>query len=168
MNQKNEVQYAIQLNNRGFLPGPNICACGNNTFTIQRDSNYKTSNAIFRCKNNKCKKRYQIRYNSFFEPFPKIKLKNISEIIKCFICREMSAPAIEAFLKNTYSIEINIITIRNILNEIRKIFYRYYIIEYQSNLLGERDANNNFSFDESLFTHNLKGEQIWVIGCLNN
>ena len=80
----------------------------------------------------------------------------------------MNSPAIEAFLKNTYSIEINIITIRNILNEIRKIFYRYYIIEYQSNLLGERDANNNFSIDESLFTHNLKGEQIWVIGCVNN
>ena len=80
----------------------------------------------------------------------------------------MNSPVIEAFLKNTYSIEINIITIGNILNEIRKIFCRYYIIEYHSNLLGERDANNNFSIDESLFTHNLKGEQILAIGCVNS
>ena len=34
--------------------------------------------------------------------------------------------------------------------------------------MSERDADNIFSIDESLFTHNLKGEQVWVIGCVNN
>jgi hypothetical protein len=64
----------------------------------------------------------------------------------------MNAPAIEALLKTNYAVEINIITIRDILKEIRKVFYRYYYIDYQSCILGEKNHNQNFSFDELLFT----------------
>jgi len=123
MFQNDELHYVIELNSRGFLPSPETCACGNKTFYIQEDSYYVTSNCIFRCKNKNCRKRYQIRCNSFFKYFPKIKLRIISEIIKAFICREMNAPSIVNFLKSNYNIDINIVTVRDILNEIRKVFY---------------------------------------------
>ena len=96
---------------------------GNKTFYIQEDSNYVTSNAKVRCKNKNCRKRYQIRCNSFFKYFPKIKLRIISEIIKSFICREMNAPSIINFLKSNYNIDVGIVTVRDILNEIRKYFF---------------------------------------------
>ena len=80
----------------------------------------------------------------------------------------MNAPSIVNFLKSNYNIDINIVTVRDILNEIRKVFYRYYFIEYQSELLGKKDTNISFSVDESLFTRNLLGEQVWVIECVNN
>lgn len=50
----------------------------------------------------------------------------------------------------------------------RDIIYRYYYILYQSEFLAERDSSDYYAIDESLFTHDKNGRQMWVIGNINN
>ena len=47
-----------------------------------------------------------------------------------------------------YNINLNLKTIRNILNDILSVIYRYYYIEYQSTILGEKNVHANFSVEE--------------------
>ena len=54
--EENEVQYAIELNKLGYLPGPTICKWGNTKFYIKYDSIFKISHAIFRCTEKKMSK----------------------------------------------------------------------------------------------------------------
>lgn len=54
------------------------------------------------------------------------------------------------------------------MQDIRDILYQYYNIEYQSSLLGEKNDHGTFSVDEALLTHKTNGDQIWILGCINN
>ena len=81
----NEVDYAINLLQKGFLKRPNAFKCGNSSFDIQYDWNSKTSHCIFRCKNAQCRNRFPIRTNSFYNNFPKLTLRKVSEVIKCIL-----------------------------------------------------------------------------------
>ena len=139
----------------------------NSEFQIQNDANSKTSKCIFRCLNNKCRNRISIRINSFFALFPKIKLRVISEIIKSFL-NENNAQTCFNNLKKELNQSISLETINNIYGEIRNVIGKYYNILYQSEILGEKDAHRNFSVDESLFCHNQNGEDIWVLGIVDN
>ena len=73
-NQYIELEYATKLFNQKILPGPGHCDCGHTNFSIQIYNNLKTSNVVFRCSKNKCRKRYPIRANSFFSLFPRVRL----------------------------------------------------------------------------------------------
>lgn len=141
------------------MPGPGVCKCGNDKFYIQYDKNLKTSKAIFRYINKNCRYRHQICINFFYSNYPQLELKTVSEIIKCFLALEMNAVAIQNYLNTTYQKNINISAISKILQDIRDILYHYYNIEYQSNLLGEKNAHGTFSVDEALFTHKTNGEK---------
>ena len=136
-------------------------------FSIQYDNTSKTSNCIFRCKNNKCRSRHSIRSNSFYSLFPKIKLRLISEIIKSFL-NELNAKDCYDKLKNDYNQSISLISVQKIYTEIRKVFLKYYNNLYQSEILGQKDHNGKFSIDESLFSTDEENRQIWVIGAIDN
>ena len=84
INNKSSFDYALELYKLGFLRGPEKCECGNNHFNIQVYNLYKTTGSCFRCNNIKCKKRYPIRVNSFFENHSNISLELCSEIMKFF------------------------------------------------------------------------------------
>ena len=88
--QEDETNYAKYLYVKGFLPGPIKSSCGGTNFNIYKDSQYSTSQSSFRCLNNSCRKRYQIRINSLFHKFPYIRLDLISEIINCFVTFEFN------------------------------------------------------------------------------
>jgi len=70
---------------KDFFQGPKSCICGTNFFNIYSDSSYKINGCTFICGNSKCRRKYSITINSFYEKFSKQKLSLISEIIKCFI-----------------------------------------------------------------------------------
>jgi len=84
----NEYDYAIFLEKKGLLPGPGKCQCQSEEFIIQKDCTDKTSGCIFRCRNNKCRKKFSVRINSLFELFLYNTLNLITSIIYCFICLE--------------------------------------------------------------------------------
>ena len=70
-----EYEYVLKIHALGFLLGPSLCICGNKIFSIQKYKQNLTSRICFRCINPVCRKRYNIRTNSFFENHPNIKLQ---------------------------------------------------------------------------------------------
>ena len=50
--------------------------------------------------------------------------------------------------------------------EIPNILHKYFIIQYQTDPLGEKDAHKFFYVDESLFSHR-KGKAICILGAVD-
>lgn len=101
MNSQNKNYRLIErLNNLGILNGPDICSCGNKQFRLQKLSLDKTNNACFRCKIKECKKRYSVTANSFFKDFPKSKIEDIYEIIKCNLYLHFNKAKTKQYLFN--------------------------------------------------------------------
>ena len=63
-------------------------------------------------------------------------------------------------MKNEYNETISLETIKFIYTEIWSVFSKYYNIVYQSEILGDKNANKKFSVDESLFTSNENHDDI--------
>ena len=103
----------------GFLPGPELCKCGNNKFNVQNTSKYKISSLCYRCMNKTCKKIFNIRENSFFEEYKKIPVWQVFEIIKCFISYDFNAKKTQEYMQNEKNTNININVIYKLFNNIR-------------------------------------------------
>ena len=67
---KSEIEYSKYIRNGGYIPGPTECDCGNNKFEIYNDSYNKASGCSFRSLNTKCRIKYSIHNNNFFNFFP--------------------------------------------------------------------------------------------------
>ena len=80
--ENSEYTFAIQLLYKGILKMPDICSCGKNKFTLQKDNSCKTSGICYRCNNYKCKKKFSVRNNTIFANFPKLKLTECFEVMK--------------------------------------------------------------------------------------
>ena len=66
-----ELEYATKLFNQKILPGRGHCDCGHTNFSLQIYENLKISGVVFRCSNNRCRKRYPIKSIHFFHYFQK-------------------------------------------------------------------------------------------------
>ena len=167
MSNISEYEYAKMLYIKGYLPGPIKCSCGSNHFDIQKFSQNKTNNCCFRCLNNNCRKPHPIVTNSFFSKFSYNSLQVISEIIKCFICKEINAEKTYLYLKQEKQITITKELIMRVYKEIRDVIYRYLRLLYGSESLEEANHIDYYSIDESLFGHR-NNKQIWILGAINN
>ena len=78
----------------------------------------------------------------------------ISEILNCFLVRELNAEKTVNFLKHEFKVDINIQTIYGIFKEIREVIYQYMDKKYQTEILGLKDEHEIYSMDESLIWHN--------------
>ena len=105
--QSNTIDYARSLYDKGFICGPGICSCGSNKFNIYKDAKYKVNNCSFTCGNYKCRKQYSITINSFFDAFSRHNLKDISEVIKCFLCYEYNIQKAYKYLNEELEICIS-------------------------------------------------------------
>ena len=159
-NTNTEMQHALKLYKYGYLPGPISCECGANCFKIYADSSYKVNGCSFRCGNNKCRRKFPITINSFYDKFSKQKLSVISEIIKCFIIFDFNAVKTFNYINNELKTFVSKKIIPKVFNEIKKIISKFLKINYQSGLLGEKNQNKYFSIDETLINH-IEGKQVW-------
>ena len=125
-----EYKYAKSLYIKSYLLGPTKCFCGSKNFDIQIFTHNKTHNCCFRCLNNKCRKPHSIVTNSFFAKFSYKSLQVISEIIKCFICKEINAEKAYLYIKEEKQISITKDLILRVYKEIRDVIYRYFRILY--------------------------------------
>ena len=82
---KDHIVDANLLYKNGYLIGPKICICSRQQFSIYNDSHNKANKCAFYCTCYKCKKKYPITINSFFQKFSYQNIKLISEIIKNFL-----------------------------------------------------------------------------------
>ena len=149
-NISDDIKYAIELHELGYLPGPDKCTCGSTNFVIYKDISFTTTSCSFRCINSNCRLKYPIRTNSFFNKFSHKSLKEVSEIIKCFLIREFNAKQTRNFLKNEFNITTNITSIYAIYKAIRETIYQYLDKMYQTDKISTKDEHEYFSVDESL------------------
>jgi hypothetical protein len=160
--QNNETDLAKMLFNEGYLPGPKECLCGSKTFSIQGDKANKTSGCTFRCTNNKCRRKYAIRINSFFQQFPQIKMEIIIKVLELFICDEINVEKAKKILDEKHNICLSLTVLYKIYHAFREVIYKYLLIVYQSEELGVEEEHGIFPVDESLFNH-INTNQIWVL-----
>ena len=156
MDSNSEIEYASKLNEMGYLPGPDICKCGAKKFTIQNYHESKTSGCIFRCINSKCRQRFPIRVNSFFERHPYVSLKLCSEIIKCCICFEFNITKTKKYINTEKNTFVSTNVIRKIYESIRFIMYKYLRFKYITEKISVENKHQCFSVDESEFTKTKK------------
>ena len=166
--ENSEYTFAIQLLDKEILKMPDICSCGKNNFTLQKDNSCKTSGICYRCNNYKCKKKFSVRNNTIFANFPKLKLTECFEVMKCCLCYEMNITAAYKYMTQSLKTTISKQAIRNIYKEIRNTLKRYYNISYKSEEFSIENGNEYFGIDESMFTHIKYNRQVWVIGIINN
>ena len=81
--------------------------------------------------NKKCKKKYNIRDNSFFEEYTKMPIWQVFEIIKCFICYEFKATKTREYMQSEKNVNLSIVILK-IFNNIRNSIYCYLQLIYQT------------------------------------
>ena len=123
--QENEKAYANNLYIKKILPGPKKCTCNSSNFTIQTDNSNITSKCCFRCTNYLCRKKFPIRINSLYSEFPFFKLRDITEILKCFLCLELNAEKALRYLNEEKQIIISKRSLLKIYKKFRDIIYKY-------------------------------------------
>ena len=129
-------------------------------FTIKNYTESKTSGCCFRCINTKCRWRFQIRINSFFDRHSYISLKLCSEIIKCCLCLELNIGNTKKYINHERQTIVSKNVIRKVFASIRDILYKYMRFMYLTEKLSLKNKNDKFSVDESVFTKTAKKENV--------
>ena len=161
------IEFIKNIYTKGYLIGPIKCKCGSQNFNIYKDSSYKINGCSFSCSNYKCKKKYPITINSFFDKFSHQNIMLIAEIMKCFLCLDLNAKRCLEYIIKNLNYFVSERTVRNVYTEMRKIITKYLKILYQSERLGYKDLHKNFSVDESLINHS-ENRKIWLLGACDN
>lgn len=84
-------------------------------------------------------------------------------MIEFFLCREYNADKAFEAMKQSFNVTITKVTIYKIYKVFRNIIYKYILIVYQTEPLGELNERSFFSIDESLFSHQ-NTKQLWIKG----
>ena len=151
-----------------YIKAPEQCQCGNKKLALSKNNRVKNLGYCFRCTRKNCKKIYSLFNNSFFEEFKSFQLKEILAVFRCFIDYKFNSIEAKNYLSNTMNIIISERIIKKIYKKIRKYIYLYYTLDYASEIVGRENENKYYSTDESLFTHDLNGQQLWLIGFTDN
>lgn len=102
------------------MPGPKKCICNKTQFYIYKGKYFATSICSFRCINNSCIPRFQIRINSFFEKFPYVRLDIVLELINYIICLELNISKTIEYINNK-NVNISKKVVKQAFNEIKNI-----------------------------------------------
>ena len=81
---------------------------------------------------------------------------------------QFSASKAKEFLYETKKINISIKNIRHFFEEIRKVLYNYYLIQYNVDSFVEENGHRYYSIDESLLFHDVNKSPLWVLGMTDN
>ena len=120
--------------NKNYIKPPENCVNGNSNIKLNKYSKYKINPYCFRCTKKNCKKIYLLLEGSFFDKFKFLSLNVSNDILRCFIEYEFNANAALNYLVNTKLYTISDKLIREFYTEIRKIIYKFYLIEYETKL----------------------------------
>jgi hypothetical protein len=167
MQHQTEKDFALYLRDKGLLPGPEQCKYNCKIFSIQKDISSKTSQCVFRCANSKCRRKFRIRIKSLYVLFPYITLRLISEIINCFICRNLNAQDAVKYISSEKNITVSSHLVTKVYDSLIDVISKYLFVVYETEILGEENKGGYFSVDESMFG-NANGNQFWLLGIVDN
>ena len=169
INIKEEEQFWETLRQKGFTYEPKICPlCQQGTLEIKKRNALNLINPLYlRCTFKKCRNIKNLRCYSFLKKFRKFPASVTFKILEEFIISGLNATKIKTILEKSYKVSLNVLSIQKVLYFFRQIIYSHMKIKYSKTLIGGFDEEGNakiVALDESLFVHNSKGEQIWILG----
>ena len=153
---------------KDYLKVPEVCSCGNKKINLNKLNRNKNTKFCFKCTKYICKKIFPLRDNSFFQNLNIIHLKNALKFLNVSLILYLILMKHIIFLNNKTHLNISKRNFSKFYYEIRKLIYEYYVIEYISEEFGKLNGNRYYSVEESLFTYNLNGEKLWVLGLRDN
>ena len=121
----------------------------------------------FQCIRHRYKKIYNFTKGSFFDEYKQKHIEEIIEIFKCFIEFKFNVTAAYNYLRNTRHINLSEAFVRKVYDKIRKYIYYYYLLEYNTEFIGDYNQNRYYAIDESMFCHDINKQQLWVLGLLD-
>ena len=120
------------------------------------------------CNKANCLNRFDLRKFPIFAIFPKILIQILMSILKAMIVDKKNGIEIRKIIKNKYNnVNINIKTIFEFMNYIRKETIYYLSHLYETEAISTFNGSESYSIDETLMSHN-EGSQIWVVGVIKN
>ena len=141
--------------------------CKNNSLKIIKDNKSISNPMKLRCCKKNCKKKINIRKNTFFYFFNKYPISVIIKNIELFIIYNKNVTEIIKAICEYYKINsINPKVIYRMINLIRRAI-AHYIKESYCTKLAINNENAKIAKDESLFCHFNGNRQIWLIGLIN-
>ena len=148
---KKFISKLVQLK---FLQVPAACSsCGETNIHVQNLSTNVNSKVCFRCM--ACKNIMSIRQHSFFERHPKIPLRQLFDMIRCFTLFNFNAEETVNFLFEEHKYEFIKETVLIVFNELRQELRQYYHRVYQKPFIDAGNLNfTDFSIvavDEAIF-----------------
>ena len=91
----------------------------------------------------KCRNKFNIRINSFYSKFSKIRLLTVSEVIKSMLCKDFNINEAYKYITEDLHLTISKNDIIEIYTEIRYIIYKYFYILYQAENLSIKYIHHN-------------------------
>ena len=161
----NQIQIYIQ---KRYIAPPEMCPCGNTKIYLNKFNRNKIHPYCFRCTKKECRKIFPLLKSSFFDEFSSKPLAVLIDIFRCFMDYKFNIQEAMNFLRKTKHQEISEKFIRNFYNKMRKYIYLYYILEYATENMRTEIANKFYSSDESLFSHYIKRNSLFLLGIIDN
>lgn len=90
------------------------------------------------------------------------------EILKCFIEFKFNCKEEPNYLCNINHYTVREKFIRDFYTAIREAIYKYYVIQYASEDMGNENSFQFYSTDESLFSHDINGKKLQILGVTEN
>ena len=145
-----------------------ICpSCKKKSMKIKKNSKSILNPIKLKCSYNKCRKSVNIRDKTFFGLYPKTPISVIIKIIEYFLIDGKNCQEIKNNLIIFYSLNsLNEKLIYSIVNSIRK-YISHYLKEIYLEKMVEENKNAFIAIDESLFSHTIDNEQIWLVGLID-
>lgn len=156
-----------ELFNKYFY-NPMLCPkCKKPTFKINEKKKDDIINPYYlSCSKKNCKYRKNMRYYSFFKIHRNLPCSVIHFIIIQFIDIKNNATQIKKQCQLKFNKSPSIITINNILSNLRKVIADHMKYKYRKfQIGGSPEKNITVALDEHMWTH-LNQEQIWVVGAI--
>ena len=142
-------------------------SCKNTSLRFVKNKKSLSNPVFLKCNKKTCRKKVNIRENTFFNSFRKIPISVCIKIIELFIIDNKNALQIEKSIKDYYQVEtINSKLIYGILLQVRKFIAQYFKEIYITPMV-EPNKGEYIAVDESLFCHTQNNEKIWLIGLVN-
>ena len=162
---ENEYNYWINFVIDKWIKQNNYCPnCKINSLKYTKTKSLFNP-VIIKCSKRKCRKKINLRKDSFFTNFPKTPISIIIKIIEYFIIDNKNCVQIINGLKDYYQIDsIHLNFVYSAVNLIRK-YISHYLKEIYINPMNDKYKNSFIAIDESLFCYNRRAnEKIWFIG----
>ena len=151
-----------------FIRIPDKCPICKIGIIYLRKNNSLNNPFLGKCNKYNCNREIYLRKGTIFAENNKTPCSVLFKVLELWLLEEHNVQEIIKHLISYYNKEkIDNRFIYSFVDKLRQIIATHMKNVYKIEQLASPNSNNHISIDESLFSHQ-NGEQIWVVGLLNN